>query len=177
MGVPQFLAADYASALKALLPRGRVWPDDPASTQQMTLLGLGKTFERCDAAAMSILAGSLPGSPLSGFLPEWEATLGLPDPCLGSSPTFDQRFAQVAARFVASGGSSRAALIAFAAAIGFTITVTAYSATSPGPSGHGFTGTQWNFVLGIHIVSGTPLTVLQCALEEIKPAETTIIFI
>lgn len=144
------------------------------------MLGLGKTFERSDAAGMAILAGAVPGSTLSGFLPEWEATLGLPDPCLGSSPTFAQRFAQVGARFVAIGGSSRAALTSFAAALGFVITITAYSATHPGPTGHGFSGTQWNFVLGVTVVSNTSglsESVLQCELDAIKPAETTIILL
>lgn len=146
----------------------------------MMMLGLGKTFERSDGAGMAILAGSVPGSPLSGFLPEWEATLGLPDPCLGTAPTFAQRFAQVGARFVAIGGSSRANLIAFAAALGFTITVTAYSATHPGPTGYGFSGTQWNFVLGIAVTassSGLDNSVLECELNAIKPAETTIILL
>lgn len=180
VGLPQFVADDYAEALRGLLPRGRVWPTDPSSVQQMVLEGLGKTFERSDAAGMAILAGAVPGSPLSGFLPEWEATLGLPDPCLGTSPTFAQRFAQVGARFVAIGGSSRANLIAFAAALGFTITVTSYSATHPGPSGFGFTGAEWNFVLGITVLantSGLANSVLQCELDAIKPAETTIILL
>lgn len=179
-GAAQFLAEDYAEALRSLLPRGRVWPTDPSSVQQLTLLGLAKSFERSDAAAMGILAGAVPGSPLSGYLPEWEATLGLPDPCLGSSPTFAQRFAQVGAKFVAIGGSSRASLIAFAAALGFTITVTAYSAAHPGPTGLGFSDTQWNFVLGITVTgntSGLPESVLQCELNAIKPAETTIVLL
>lgn len=180
VGIPQFLAEDYAEALRSLLPRGRVWPTDPDSVQQLVLLGIGKTFERSDGAGMAILAGAVPGSPLSGFLPEWEATLGLPDPCLGTGPTFAQRFAQVGARFVAIGGSSRAALTAFAAALGFTITITAYSATFPGPSGYGFTGTEWNFVLGITVTantSGLDNSVLECELNAIKPAEATIILL
>lgn len=129
---------------------------------------------------MGILAGAVPGSPLSGFLPEWEATLGLPDPCLGSSPTFAQRFAQVGARFIAIGGSSRADFISFAAALGFTITITTYSATHPGPTGHGFSGTQWNFVIGVTVTantSGLSSSVLLCELNAIKPAETTIILL
>lgn len=180
VGTPLYLAADYAAALSDLLPQGRVWPKDPASIQQLVLLGLAKAWERSDAAAQAILAGSIPGSPLSGFLPEWEATLGLPDPCLGSSPTFAQRFAQVGARFTALGGSSRKSLIAYAAALGFTITITAYSATHPGPSGLGITGSQWNFTLGVAVTansSGLSESVLQCELNAIKPAETTIILL
>lgn len=162
------------------MPRGRVWQTDPTSVQLSTLLGIGKTFERSDQAAMAILAGAVPGSPLSGFLPEWEHTLGLPDPCLGSNATFAQRFAQVGSRFTAIGGASRAKLISFALTLGFTITITAYSATHPGPAGHGFTGTQWNFVLGITVISsalGLAESALLCELNAIRQADTTLILL
>jgi uncharacterized protein YmfQ (DUF2313 family) len=180
VGVPRFLAGDYAAAASALLPRGRVWSDDPASVQQLLLLGLGKTLERSDGAAMALLAGSLPGAMVSGFLPEWEATLGLPDPCIGSSPTFAQRFAQVLARFVGVGGQSRQHYIDYAAALGFTITITTYSTALPGPTGHGIASGQWPFTWGVTVTanaSGLPSSALQCELEAIKPADTTIIFL
>lgn len=180
VGVPIFEAIDYAAAARALMPRGRVWPTDPDSVQQLFLLAIGKTFERSDASAMAILAGSLPGSTVSGFLPEWEATLGLPDPCIGSSPTFAQRFAQVLARFVGAGGQSRAHYIAYAAALGFTITITTYSSAHPGPTGLGISGTQWNFVWGVTVVanaSGLSSGALKCELDAVRPAETTIIML
>lgn len=180
VGVPRFLAADYAGAASALLPRGRVWPTDPNSVQQQVLLGLGKTFERSDAAGQAILAGSLPGSSLSGFLPEWEAALGLPDPCLGATPTFTQRFAHVLARFIGAGGQSKQHYIDYAAVLGFTITISTYSTAMAGPSGHGIASDQWPFTWGVTVTantSGLSNSVLQCELDAIKPAETTVIIL
>ncbi|WP_443024481.1 putative phage tail protein [Sphingomonas sp. Ant H11] len=95
--------------------------------------GVAKTLVALDAAANSILAGSLPGSSLSGFIPEWEATLGLPDPCAGDAPTVQQRCDQIRARFVGGGGQSRQHYLDMAKTLGFTITITNFFAVPGRP--------------------------------------------
>ncbi len=182
VGVARYSADDYASAARALMPRGRVWPDGTGSVQANVLHALGVGIERIDAAASILLDGSLPGSGQSSFLPEWEATLGLPDPCAGANPTFDQRRAQVRTRFIGVGGQSRQRYIDFAAGIGFEISITNYAPFKAGRStvGNPVASDAWSFVWGVQIVANTgglSPDVLLCELDTIKPAETTIILL
>lgn len=179
--MPRYTAADYAGAGRALLPRGRAWSDDPASVQGHLLAGIGKALERSDAAASVLLTRSLPGS-VTPLLPEWEASLALPDDCVGSNPTIEQRVDQVRGRFVGAGGQSRQRYIDFAAALGFAITITNYAPFRAGLStvGNPLASDVWTFVWGVTVVEVTGSlapAVLRCELETIKPAETTIVFL
>lgn len=181
VGQARYAAADYASAGRALMPRGRAWPDDQASVQARLLAALAQVFARSDADGQAVLGGALPGA-LTPMLPEWEATLALPDPCAGGVPTLPDRLAQVRGRFVGAGGQSRAALIAFAAALGFTITLTNYAPFRVGQTtvGQPLAGDEWRFVLGVRIVAnpgGLPVDVLLCELETVKPAEMTLLLL
>ncbi|WP_288806487.1 putative phage tail protein [uncultured Novosphingobium sp.] len=98
-------AEDYAGAIRALLPRGRVWQVETDSGQQRLILALAQQWARLDADATDALEKSLPGSNLD-LVTEWEESLGLPDPCAGADATIEQRAAQVLARFVGGGGQS-----------------------------------------------------------------------
>lgn len=177
----RFAADDYAAAGRALLPRGRVWPDDPASVQGRAMAAIGRTLERSDAAAVALLTDAFPVAPVD-LLPEWEASLGLPDPCLGASPTLAQRQAQVAARFVSGGGQSIAYYTRFAASLGFTITVRQYRPFQVGVDavGQPLIGEAWAFAWGVNVTantSGLTTDVLRCELEAIKPAHTVISYL
>lgn len=180
LGIARNSASEYADVARALLPRGRVWPNDPSSVQGKVMAAIGATCERTDAAAQFILAGSLPGSAQSGFVPEWEATLSLPDPCAGDSPTFQQRRDQIRARFIGGGGQSRGFYLDYAAALGFQISITNFAPFRCGLSSIDvpITDDRWSFVWGVTIeanVGGLPESVLFCELEAIKPASTTIL--
>ncbi len=180
-GTARYTVDDYTAALAALLPRGRAWPEDADSAQRRVLRGLAASLERVDADASGLLETSLPGS-ISPMLPEWEATLGLPDPCLGGTPSFAERAAQVASRFARQGGLSRQRYIDFAAALGFDITITTYSPFRVGrtPVGNGVASDSWYFVWGVTVVTnrlGFSADVLMCELERIKPAETEVILL
>src|SRR5579883_2631705 len=118
MGAPLLLAADFLAALQALMPRGRVWPQDPDATETAVLSGLAKAYERQTARANALLVDAFPATTFE-LLPEWEETLGLPDPCIGDSPTIEQRVGQVVARFAQAGGQSVAFFTAYAEALGF----------------------------------------------------------
>jgi len=181
VGVPNYAAADYATAAWALMPRGRAWSRDPASVQGRVLGAIGETFERSDAAASSILAGSIPGT-LTPLLPEWEASLGLPDALTGAQPSFDDRMGRVRGRFVGLGGQSREAITAYAAALGFIIRITNYSSFRVGqsPVDSPVAGDEWSFVWGVVIVGTTGSLGVDVLLRELnlcKPAETTLVFL
>lgn len=181
-GVARYQASDYAGAARKLLPRGRAWSDDPAGVLAQMLLGVGKVFERSDAALQSVLAGTLPGN-LAATLPEWEATLGLPDPCAGDTPTFAQRLSSVRGRFVGAGGQSRRHFIDFAAALGFAIEISVYKpgqANLPAGTGLDANSLGWMFVWGVRVTASSGdfgADVLMCELNAVKPAETTVILL
>lgn len=174
----RFSLNDYAAALMGLAPSGRVWPDDPDSTQAKVFTGLAGALQRSDARAGMLLADLFPAT-TDQLLPEWEASLGLPDPCVGEGATAEQRRAQVVARLVAGGGLSAARYIAFAAELGFTITIQTYAPFRVGVNhcGDALYSPSDTFAWGVTIVenaSGLPDAVLACELEAIRPAETVV---
>jgi uncharacterized protein YmfQ (DUF2313 family) len=181
MSAPTYAATDYLAAMQALMPRGDAWPTDAGTTQPEVLSALARTFQRSNVAAANLLIDAFPATPVK-LLPEWEETLGLPDPCAGEAPTLQERQAQVLARFANGGGQSKRFFIALAATLGFQITITQYT----GANAHLWqvnahnTNPVW-FRAGIS-TAGEPLEavinsdVLECVFNELKPAHTTVRF-
>ncbi|OTP79500.1 YmfQ family protein [Caballeronia sordidicola] len=195
MLAPFYKAADFLAAMQALLPRGRVWPRDSDAVQTKVFSGLAPCYERQTARANYLLVDAFPKTAVE-LLPEWEETLGLPDPCAGVAPTVTARQAQVVARFSGIGGQTPAYYISYAALLGYTITITQYAPARVGQSrvGQPLNGFAWAFAWKINaplntIVRSTvgvsrvgdPLAswgnaVLQCEVSEIIPAHTIPIF-
>jgi uncharacterized protein YmfQ (DUF2313 family) len=130
-------------------------------------------------------------------LPEWEATLGLPDPCIGELDTIQQRQAAVCAKFTARGGQSAAYFRQLAASLGYAITITTFRPfyVSEGHVDDPLYDEQWAFVWQVNIAASNTLvyfrvgestvdeplvafgnTALECLLDAAKPAHTEIIF-
>ena len=195
MLAPNLTADDFLVALQALMPRGRVWPRDRDAVQTKTLAGCAPTFARLTSRANQLLIDGFPATAYE-LLPEWESSLGLPDPCAGPAPTVGQRQAQVVARFANSGGQSVQYFIDFAEQLGYTVTVQQYTQARAGllKAGDPCCGYDWNFAWKINaplntlvravagaMAAGDPLVawgndVLQCQFDEIKPAHTILIF-
>ncbi|MFP4895831.1 YmfQ family protein [Paraburkholderia sp. EG304] len=195
MTAPRNSAADYGDVLRKLQPRGRVWTREDDGTQAAVLDALGFTAESLDGAALTLIAAAFPGT-VTDFLPEWEATLGLPDPCTGSNPSTQQRRAQVVARLTNEGGQNAAFYIDYAAALGYQITTIDYAPFRAGQSRCGQQlGTQdWFFTWSINApknsvthfaagqsAAGDPLAtwgnaVLECEMNALKPAHTILQF-
>ncbi len=183
------------AAFQRLLPTGPIWPRDPASTQAQTILPLVKGYTRNADAALALLTDAFPLAPVQ-LLPEWQRTLGLPDPCAGPSPTLQVAQQQVNACFVASGGQSQAYFIGVAAALGYTITITQFAPFRAGRSraGDPANGQDWAFTWQINAppivieyfragdaTAGEPLAtwgnaVLQCEMQRLSPAHTILMF-
>lgn len=195
MLAPNLTGADYLRAFQALMPRGRVWPRDPDAVQTQVFTGLTQIYARNTARANYLLVDAFPATTYE-LLPEWEATLGLPDPCAGESPTIQQRRAQVVARLSSSGGQSAAYYIGFAAQLGYGITITNYAPFRCGQStcGQQLGNSDWFFTWSVNAplntvvrfaagqsAAGEPLAswnnaVLQCELSAIAPAHTVLQF-
>ncbi|TCK43975.1 uncharacterized protein YmfQ (DUF2313 family) [Paraburkholderia sp. BL8N3] len=195
MQAPNLTAADFLAAMQALLPRGRVWPRDQSTVQAKVLSGLAPSYERQTARANYLLVDSFPATTYE-LLPEWEATLGLPDPCAGVAPTIPQRRQQVVARLTAIGGASIPYLVSFAESLGYAVTITQFTQARAGMlrAGQPCCGYDWNFAWKITaplntvvravagaMAAGDPLAawgneVLECEFRAIMPAHTIPIF-
>ncbi|MDR3513791.1 MAG: DUF2313 domain-containing protein [Caulobacteraceae bacterium] len=179
-----FAVADYAQALKALMPRGRVWPRDPDSIQSLVLTAFAAAFNRSDITALALLIDAFPSTAVA-LLPEWEATLGLPDPCCGPATTIQGRQQQVLARFLGGGGQSVPYFITLAATLGFTVTIQEFTGTTALANTWQVTvpGTGITFFRAGVSAAGEPLEtvvtdsqVLQCVFNRLKPAHTILIW-
>lgn len=174
-----YSSGEYQAALLALLPRGRVWPRDLDALQADFMAGLAPTFNRHDQRAQNLLVDAFPATAVE-LLPEWEESLGLPDPCAGPAATIEQRQAQVVARLTDNGGQSAAHFIDFAAKLGFTITITYFAPFRIGHSraGDPIYGESWIFAWQVNSpdVSLQPNAVLECELRARAPAHTYVLF-
>lgn len=177
------------------MPRGKAWPRDASSVMAQVMSGLSPTWARHTARNNNLLVDAFPATAVE-LLTEWEAALGLPDPCAGSAPTIAARQQQVVARFAGSGGQSAAYYIAYAALLGYTVTITEFAPARVGQSSMGqpLNGPAWAFAWQITAPlntlvqsrvgsarAGDPLAswgnaVLQCELSAIVPAHTITIF-
>ena len=199
MAIPNWSAQDFLGAFIRLLPRGRVWStiaDAQNSNQGLALETLTPTYVRSAQAGAALLADSFPAT-TQELLPEWLASLGLPDPCAGTSPTLQQEQAQVVARLTGRGQNQSVAFYTqFAKNLGFDITVTQYGPARTGQlrAGQPAYGVAWAWAWQVNAltvaatyfragksVTGERLisfsnTVLQCELNRLKPAHTTIIY-
>lgn len=195
MSAPNYQASDFLTALQALMPRGLAWPRDPASVMGQVVAGLSPTWARHTARNNYLLVDAFPSTSVE-LLPQWEAALGLPDPCAGEAPTLQGRQQQVVARFTATGGQSAPYFIGYALALGYMVTITEFTPFRVGQQRMGCQlGTQdWAFTWQINSPLNTETyfrtglsgagealaswgnTVLQCEINEIKPAHTYLNF-
>ena len=181
MLAPVYGAFDYLRQFQRLLPRGRIWHRGWGTLQAQYLLTLMPTWVRLHERANDLLVDEFPCS-TNELLPEWEATLGLPDPCTGPLDTIEARQAAVCTKFVARGGSSVAYFLRLAEAAGITITI---EELAPFRTDRNRVGDRiWNEdAAWWWVVTFPPGTdpadaqVIICMFETIKPAHTQIIWI
>jgi uncharacterized protein YmfQ (DUF2313 family) len=187
---------DFLWQFQRLLPRGRIWHRGWGTAEAEQLLTLMPTWVRLDTRAANLIIDAFPCS-TTELLPEWEATLGLPDPCTGPLATLQQRTAAVCGKFAARGGQSREYFIRLAASLGYQIEIETFKPfyASQGYAGYPCYDESWAFAIRI-VVEGDdtvvwfrasasaaqePLadylsTLVQCVIERMKPANCTIIW-
>ncbi len=187
--------ADFGRLLANLSPAGDAWPteDDAVVTQART--ALAGVFSRLNGRANYLVSDAFPKTSVE-LLPEWEASVGLPDPCAGEDQTIAQRQAHVVARLTTKLGPSIPNLTAFAAALGFTITITEFAPARAGmlKAGGPCCGEAWAHVWQVNVAgttvrrfragysrAGEPLStwgnaVLVCEMNRLSPAHTIPLF-
>jgi uncharacterized protein YmfQ (DUF2313 family) len=187
-------SGDFAALLTKLQPSGDAWPRDVDSVMQQSLVALAQPFAYANARANNLVVDMFPSTTVE-LLPEWEASLGLPDPCTPLAPTLQQRQRAVVAKLIGRGGQSVPYFTSVAAALGYSITITQFTAYTFGlPFGLPMNGAAWSFTWQVnapqftiqrfqfgHDAFGEPFesfgnAVLQCELQRIAPAHTTLLF-
>lgn len=195
MPIPDFDRATLLRGLQAHYPRGAIWRREAGSVQAQCLAALVPTFQRVTVAGKLAIPDIFPGSALS-VLPEWEWTLGLPDPCAGLEPSIALRQGQVLARLGAGVGATVPALVNFAARLGYAISIAELAPARHGQARHGTPcyGVAWAHVWVVHAPQvtvtsalygaahpGDPYAawgnaVLQCEMQRLAPADTLVQF-
>ena len=195
MPVLQLSVADFAALMQSMLPRGAVWPRDPDTVQTQCFAALAPTYKRLNDRCNNLLVDAFPAT-TNELLSDWESSLGLPDPCLGQSPSVELRRAHVVAKLTLRGGQSIEYFEAIAAAIGYAISITPFSPFRVGVSrvGTPLYGRDWAFAWQVNAPAttiqpfrvgqsavGDPLrawgnTALECLIREYAPAHTIVLF-
>lgn len=186
--------ADYAAAILAHLPRGRIWGDDDGP-QSRLMEGLAAEPARLDRRALELLHDAFPAN-AAELLAEWEETLGLPDLCSGAGATLQERRAAVVGKLVAVGGQSVPHYVALAAAFGFAVEIEEFAPFRAGLNriGSPLQGDAWAHHFRIHAPEqtitdfragrsavGEPLRAwgnapLECVIRRAAPAHATVSF-
>jgi uncharacterized protein YmfQ (DUF2313 family) len=195
MPVLTMSATDLLAGFQRLLPTGDAWPQEPDSTLNQALATLMPTTVRLVERDNNLLTDAFPATAVE-LLPEWEESLGLPDPCAGESPTIAEREGQVVARLTNTGGQSVPFFTGYAANLGYTVSIQEFAPARIGISriGDPLNSEAWAHVWRVNAPSvtvtyalcgsacvGDPLAtwgnaVLECELRRIAPAHTVVQF-
>jgi uncharacterized protein YmfQ (DUF2313 family) len=117
----------HVAALAANLPSGRVWVPKMLRGSNLNglLRGLAPTFERIDAALQRFVAQSIPTT-TEDYLAEWEAALGIPDPCVPLETDTAKRQRNIEIKLAIMGGVQTKADFEFLASLfGLVVSVNA----------------------------------------------------
>jgi uncharacterized protein YmfQ (DUF2313 family) len=157
----------------------------------LTLAGLAVEPSRTCDRAFNLLVDAFPATAVE-LLPEWEESLGLPNPCTGPLATVELRQAAVVAALAGAGSPTRGVFTAIAVAMGYTTTIHEHAPFRAGRSLCGqvlgppecifaweISGTEaavQQFVCGVNRC-GDPLAYLasvplQCAFAPLVPSHT-----
>jgi uncharacterized protein YmfQ (DUF2313 family) len=188
-------ADQYRQQLSGLLPSGPAWDPELVPEIALVLAGVSQEFARLDARAVDLLNEMDPAD-VSELVPDWEAIMGLPDPCLGLNPAFEDRRLAVRRRLVEVGGQSISYFIDIAVSQGYPdATITEHRAPRMGRSrfglarfgtweaqfmwtlntggrqrqGRRFGASYWGERFGVN--PGNPL---ECQIRRASPAHTVV---
>ncbi len=175
-GLPPWTKEDFADSFQRAMPTGPVWPRDPDTTQRRAIEALMPTYVRSWQTARQIPVEGLPTT-TDTLLSEWEASVGLPDPCSGPDATLDARRAHVVTRLTQTLGASVPEITAYAAGLGYAITIAefgdlAFESEFDLP----FADAAWLSAWQINVPGTGPALVLECEMRRLNPADAVLLF-
>ncbi len=188
-------AEEYAGQLDELLPVGLAWPRDADARMRDLTRSLAEELARVDQRGDDLIEAVLPSTTVE-MLSDWERAAGLPDTCVATGQTVQERRNALLARLTSTGGQSRAFFISLAAYLGFTITITEFQPFQAGRSRAGDPDYDeaWRYAWRINgpaetiivfraglSAAGEPLRkwgneLLECVFNRVKPAHTVLLF-
>jgi uncharacterized protein YmfQ (DUF2313 family) len=185
----------YRSQLQALLPVGPAWDAERVPELAVVLSGIAQEMARIDARA-SALSSEMDPALVFELVPDWEAVMDLPDPCLGNSPAFADRQLSVQQRLIAVGSQRASYYIAIAKSQGYpnatvsTLRAPRFGSSRMGVSHFGTWSAQFMWSLntggratlgrrfGISYWGGrfgaNPGSALECLIRRAAPAHTKV---
>ena len=189
------LVADYKQMFQKLLPQGEAWNREEGSVLSKLLETFAEEFARIHQRGLDLIEESDPRT-TTELIDEWEHSLGLPDPCIGSVSTLKERREQVRAKLVTMRGQGRVDYFDLADSLGFDVGI---SEPSPFRSGQSSSGEpiynqNWRhwwvvdtpYTIGQFFESGKSKSgdslsffdnrVITCAFNKRKQAQTKILF-
>ena len=187
---------DFKQQVIDLLPVGFAWPREENTIQSQFFESIAEELKRLHDRGCDLLeVESCPATVLE-LLTDWERVLGLPDPCTGVPETIEERRALVIAKLNELGGQNIDYFIKLARIFGFDITITECWPREYGSAEYGgeYLGPEWIFYWRVHSnifnirwreYGGASYgdayrwwgnAILECILNRLKPAHTTIIF-
>jgi uncharacterized protein YmfQ (DUF2313 family) len=192
----------YRQALANSLPQGEAFKakNNPDTVMYDLLLALAKGWSAVDKRSEDLTNEMFPQT-VTESIDEWDIEYGLPSACAsGISQTFAERKASLLAKFAGIGGQDKAYYIKIANDLGFDVTITefngarytrdVYTSKQYGQTTHPFvwyinvagvetiyaTYTQDRFTSTQYSKLGIDTTILECLINELKPAHTQVVF-
>jgi uncharacterized protein YmfQ (DUF2313 family) len=135
---------DYANQFLTLLPQGQAWPKEPGSTLYQTCFGLSEYWGFVDGRAGDLLERESDPRKTLELLPDWERAWGLPDPCLPSATTLDERRRMLLFVMRLVGTQSRNFYEQVMEWLGYTITIKEFAPFMAGVSEAGDTRYEYD---------------------------------
>lgn len=169
---------DYRQVHVQLLPRGLAWPRQANSVLGRLFAGFSRAYATLHASLI-LLSRELDPRNTSALLPEWETFAGLPDACSLVVGSEAERRAALVAKLTATGGSTATYFVAMAQALGYsTAAVTEFPVSRFGRARFGarFHGSAWRNVWQVQCPGPCPDVTLECRINKLKPAHTTVLF-
>lgn len=198
---PRHSSSDYEGAFRSLLPTGPAWEEEHENLSAL-IEGLSSVFaEPFDRIAALFLDTESDPRFTRQLLSDWEKAFGLPDDCVSTPLTVEDRINALINRMTLAGGQSVAFFISLAKSLGYDITITEFA---PFMAGASRCGDDWwcigppeiRFYWSVH-VSAARLSWfragsgqagvdhhlefsiaedLECILRRYKPAQTEVVF-
>lgn len=115
-------AAAYAAMIIQLVPRGAAWSRFPASRIYRLLAGSAEEAARVEESGFRLIDEANPLTSMNG-ISDWERVLGLPDTCLPSGTTLQERRQAVLAKLADIGRQDLDYWYELAALLGYDVEI------------------------------------------------------
>jgi uncharacterized protein YmfQ (DUF2313 family) len=172
--------SSYSDQLGVLLPPGRIFSRRADSVLRKLLEAFAVLLQAAEVRAFQLLVELDPQTTYEA-LPEWEALLGLPDPCAPAAQTFQERRARVVQKYTRQPRPTLEYIAELASDLGYFGTVLTEDAlrfqlvvSVPNPRVVLFRAgvSRCGDLLGKIDRAAD----LECLLGEVKPAHVTLVF-